>query len=69
MRPLNIIIISLLAVFLGITLYIYHSSHLKAALWTFAFYYIVWEMMVAQLTRIDRDEFTPGQDENSKGSD
>lgn len=56
MKPINTIIIVMLAVFIGITLYVYHSSHLKAALWTFAFYYCVWELMVFQFKRIDRGQ-------------
>lgn len=54
MKPLNTIIVAMLVFFIAISLYVYQQSHLKVALWTLGFYYIVWEMMVSQLMRIDR---------------
>ena len=66
MKPINTIIIVMLAVFIGITFYVYHSSHLRAALWTFAVYYIVWELMVFQFKRIDRGE-DPSEFDEGRG--
>ena len=52
MKALDVLIIGILAVFIGISFYIYQASHLKAGLVAFAVYYAAWELVVAHLRRI-----------------
>ena len=64
MKALNVLIIGILAVFIGISLYIYQASHLKAGLVAFAVYYAAWELIVAHLRRMGErgsSEFDEGQ--------
>ena len=64
MKALNVLIIGILAVFIGISLYIYQASHLKAGLVAFAVCYAAWELIVAHLRRIGEQgssEFDEGQ--------
>ena len=68
MKPLNTIIVAILVFFIAISLYVYQQSHLKAALWTFGFYYIVWEMMVSKFMQIDRHgDLSDADDGNRSG--
>ena len=46
MKALDVLIIGILAVFIGISFYIYQASHLKAGLVAFAVYYAAWELML-----------------------
>ena len=65
MRSLNIILVGILAIFVGISLFIYQANHLKAGLIAFAIYYAVWELMVMHLRRTGEH----GSAENDAGQE
>ena len=63
MKAPNMLIIGILAVFIGISLYIYQASHLKAGLVALS-PYLRLELIVAHLRRIGEhgsSEFDEGQ--------